>query len=139
LDSNILVKLVLNEQGSKEAQAHIVNALQKGYTLHTVDIALAESLNVIWKHVNLLKDLLPQEVPQTIEDLTKIYDKLNIVKTREITIETAQIAQTQNLTVYDALFIAAAQKLNGTLYTADQKLYITANKIRTARLLKPKP
>lgn len=100
---------------------------------------MAESLNVIWKHVNLLKDLKPEEATPTIEDLTKLYDGLNVITTREITQETAEIALTQNITIYDALFITAAQKLNGTLYTADQKLCTTANKITKSKLLKPKP
>ncbi len=104
-----------------------------------MDIALPESLNVIWKHVNLLKDLKPEEATPAIEDLTRIYDGLNIVTTREIIQETAEIALTQNITIYDALFIAAAQKLNGTLYTADQKLCTAANKTTKSKLLKPKP
>jgi predicted nucleic acid-binding protein len=128
----------MNELGSKEARTYITDALKKGHTLHTVDIALSETLNVIWKHANLLKDLKPEEATQAIEDLTRIYDGLNIVTTREITHETAQIALTQNITIYDALFIAAAQKLDGTLYTADQKLCTTANKTANTKLLKPK-
>ena len=104
-----------------------------------MDIALTESLSVIWKHANLIKDLKPEEATSTIEDLIRIYNGLNIVTTREITQETTQIALTQNITIYDALFIAAAQKLNGTLYTADQKLCTTANKTTNSKLLKPKP
>jgi predicted nucleic acid-binding protein len=94
---------------------------------------------VIWKHANLIKDLKPEEATQAIEDLTRIYDRLNIVATREVAQETAQIALTQNIAIYDALFIAAAQKLNGTLYTADQKLCNTANKTANSKLLKPEP
>jgi predicted nucleic acid-binding protein len=93
---------------------------------------------VIWKHANLLKDLKPEEAAPAMEDLTRIYDGLNVVTAREVAEETAQIALTQNITIYDALFIAAAQKLNGTLYTADQKLCAEANKTANSKLLKPK-
>ncbi len=86
----------------------------------------------------MLKDLKREEVTPTIEDLARIYDELSVITTREIMQETAQIALTQNIAVYDALFIAAAQKLNGTLYTADQKLWTTASKIAKSKLLKPK-
>jgi len=133
-----LAKLVLNEPGSKEARAYIADSLRKGHTLYTVDIALAESLNVIWKQVNLIKDLKPDETTPAIDDLLRIYDELNIVTTREVARETAEIALIQNMAVYDALFIAAAQKLNGTLYTADQKLCAIANKTGNSKLLKPK-
>jgi predicted nucleic acid-binding protein len=139
LDSNILTKLVLNESGSKEAKTIVTDSLKKGHILHPVDIALAEGLNVIWKHANLLKDITPEEATPTIEDLPRISDGLNVVATREITEETAQIALTQNIPVCDALFIAAAQKLNGTLYTADQKLCAAAKQTINSKLLKPKP
>jgi predicted nucleic acid-binding protein len=132
------MKLVMNEPGSKEARTTITNVLKKMYTLYSVDIALAESLNVIWKHTNILKDLTPEETNPTIEDLTKIYDELNIITTREIKEETIHIALSQNITVYDSLYIAATQKLNGTLYTADQKLFTVANRITNSKLLKSK-
>lgn len=112
--------------------------MKKGYTLHTVDLALVEGLNVVWKHANVLKDLKAEEAGAAAEDLTKVYDGLNIVTAREIAQEAEQLALAQNITVYDALYIAAAQKLNGTLYTADQKLCTTANKITNSKLLKPK-
>jgi predicted nucleic acid-binding protein len=62
-----------------------------------------------------------------------------ILSTREITEETTNIALTQNTTIYDALYIAATQKLNATLYTADQKLHNIANKITNTKLLRPRP
>jgi predicted nucleic acid-binding protein len=128
----------MNEIGSKEAGATVASVLKKGYTLYTVDLALAEGLNVIWKHTNILKDLKVEEANPAAEDLTRIYDGLNIIATRELTAEAMHIALTQNITVYDALYIAAAQKTNGTLYTADQKLCNAANGITNTKLLKPK-
>ena len=75
----------------------------------------------------------PNEASLAIEDLTKLYDDLAITSTREIKDQAMQIATSQNLTVYDALFIAAAQKINAILYTADKKLYL-----KTAKLVKSK-
>ena len=138
LDSNILVKLVMNESGSKEARAAVANILKKGGALYTVDLALAEGLNVIWKHASVLKDLELEEANSAVEDLARIYDGLNIIAAREITTEAMHVALTQNISVYDALYIAAAQKMNGTLYTADQKLCNAANGITNTKLLKPK-
>jgi predicted nucleic acid-binding protein len=128
----------MNESGSREARATVANILKKGYTLYTVDLALAEGLNVIWKHMNILKDLKLEEANSAVEDLTRIYDGLNIIATREITAEAMHVALTQNISVYDSLYIAAAQKMNGTLYTADQKLCNAANAITNTKPLKPK-
>jgi predicted nucleic acid-binding protein len=94
-----------------------------------VDISLAECLNVIWKHTNLLKDLDPKEANLAIEDLTKLYDDLAITPTRELKDLAIHIAISQNITVYDALFIAAAQRMNAPLYTADKKLCEKADKL----------
>jgi predicted nucleic acid-binding protein len=82
------------------------------------------------------KDLKLEETKQAIQDLTKIYDKIDIFSTREITEETTNIALTQNTTIYDALYITATQKLNATLYTADQ-LNNIAKKITNTKLLRP--
>ena len=136
MDSNILVKLVTTETDSKQARKSVTNFLKTGYSLYTVDIALAESLNAIWKHTKIHKDLKTEDTNPTIQDLTTIYDKLNILTTRELAEETANIALTQNITIYDSLYIAATRKLKATLYTADQKLHNTAKKITDSKLLK---
>jgi predicted nucleic acid-binding protein len=126
---------VLNESDSKEARTEVSGFLKKGYTLCTVDIALAECLNVIWKHSNLLKDLESEEASLVAEDLTKLYNGLSITPTRELKDEAMQIAISQNITVYDALFIAATQKTNATLYTADKKLCTKTDKLIKSKLL----
>ena len=70
-----------------------------------------------------------------VEDLTKLYDGLTITTTRELKDEAIHIAISQNITVYDALFIAAAQKMNATLYTADKKLCAKTDKPIKTKLL----
>jgi predicted nucleic acid-binding protein len=95
-----------------------------------VDIALAESLNAIWKHTDIHKDLTQEEANATINDLAKIYDALQIISTRELTQKSTEIALTQNITIYDSLYLAATQELNATLFTADQKLHNIAKKIK---------
>ena len=99
---------------------------------------MAECLNVIWKHTNLLKDLSPEEASLAVEDLTKLYDSLSITPTRELKDEAMHIAISQNITVYDALFIAAAQKMNAILYTADKKLSAKTDKPNKSKLLTKK-
>ena len=111
--------------------------MKKGYSIYTVDLALVECLNIIWKHAHLLQELKAETVPSAVADLKKIYSELNIITAQEIATETTTIALTQKTTVYDALYIAATQKVNGTLYTADQKLATTANTITNTKLLKP--
>jgi predicted nucleic acid-binding protein len=103
-----------------------------------VDVALSEGLNVIWKHAILLKDLELEDVNSAVEDLNRVYDGLNVIRAREIADESMQVAITQKITVYDSMYIAAAQKMNSTLYSADQKLCACANQIANTKVLKSK-
>ena len=126
------MKLVVTEPGSKEARTTVKNLLRNGYSLYTVDIALAESMNAIWKHVNIHRDLKIRDVESTIHDLTRIYEAMNVITTHELSREAMKIALTENITIYDSVYIAAAEKLNATLITADKKLYnASKNKVST--------
>lgn len=136
LDSSILVKLVVAEPGSGQARAAVTGFLEKGCSLYTVDLALAESLNALWKHVKIHEDLEMEDAKSAAQDLKEIYDKLNILTTLELSEQALDIALTQNITLYDSLFIIAARELNGILYTADQKLHNISGNIATSKLLK---
>ena len=137
MDSSILIKLVTNEVGSREARATVTGYLRKDYSLYTVDLALAEGLNAIWKHLRISKDLKTEDAKPTIQDLTSLYDRLGILTTRELSYEAIDIALAQNITLYDSLYIAATVKLKATLYTADQKLHKVAEKVTRSELLQP--
>lgn len=134
LDSNIIIKLIINEGDLKQTKTEIQTALKKGYTLCTVDLALSECLNVIWKHAKLLHDI--EDYNLVVQDLLTIYDTLTIIPARAVAEEAINIATTKNVSIYDALYIALAQQQNGTLYTADKKLAITAITITNTDLLK---
>jgi predicted nucleic acid-binding protein len=90
---------------------------------------------VIWKHNKLLHDM--ENPNAVVQDLLTIYDDLTIIPARTVAEETINVATAKNISVYDATYIAATQKLGGTLYTADQKLAKTAKTITTTKLLKP--
>jgi predicted nucleic acid-binding protein len=126
----------LNEPGSEEAKAIVADALKKGSTPHTSDIALAESLNALWKHATIFKDIKKEEIATATEQLAEFYDRLDIITTRDCLEKTMHIALNHDIAVYDACFVAATQKVNGTLYSADQKLCAVASKIVNVKMLK---
>jgi predicted nucleic acid-binding protein len=123
LDSSILVKLVVNEKGSEDARETVKKHLREGYQLHTVDLALPEALNALWKHVIIHTDLSEKQAEHVIEDLQSIWMGLNVVSSHEVTHRAFQIAVDNRLTVYDSLFIAAAKCQSAKLFTADVKLF----------------
>lgn len=137
LDANILIKLVIAEPGSERVRTSITSFLRNGYSLHSLDLGLAESLNALWKHVKIHEDLTTEDAKSAEEDLTRIYDGLNILATRDLSKEALDIALTQNITIYDVFYIAAARKLKATLYTTDEKLYDASKDIVASELFRP--
>ncbi|MBD3206314.1 PIN domain-containing protein [Candidatus Bathyarchaeota archaeon] len=136
LDSSILVKLVVNEPGSGDAREAVKKHLREGYRLHTVDVALPEALNALWKHVTIHNDLGEKEAGGVIEDLQRIWVSLYVVSSHEVTRRAFQIAVESSLTVYDSLFIAAAMYCSAKLFTADVKLFKSSEKHVDSLLLK---
>ncbi|MFW6109754.1 MAG: type II toxin-antitoxin system VapC family toxin [archaeon] len=128
LDSSILVKLVVNERGSEDARETVRKYLRDGYRLHTVDMALPEALNALWKHVTIHTDLSKKQAGQVIEDLKRIWISLNVISSHEVTNRAFQIAVNNKLTAYDSLFIAAAMYQSAKLFTADVKLFKASEK-----------
>mgnify|MGYP000297663756 CR=1 FL=1 len=53
LDSNVLIKLIVNEPNSEKARRRIREVIEENFSLYTIDIALAESLNALWKHTKI--------------------------------------------------------------------------------------
>ena len=135
LDSNVLIKLIVNEPNSEKARRRIREVIEENFSLYTIDIALAESLNALWKHVKLHRDLQKREAESAAKDLKELYDSLNVITTRELLDEAIETALTWDITVYDSLYVTAAKKLRATLYTADQKLYNVSKKIVSSELL----
>lgn len=135
LDSNILVKLVTNEAGSGEARESVMESLRDGCSLYTVDAALAEGLNALWKHVKMHGDLEAEEAGLAAQDLSKIWERLNVLSTRELFEEAVDIAITQNVAVYDSIYVAAARKMRAKFFTADKKLFEASRKIVESELL----
>ncbi|MGB9728635.1 MAG: type II toxin-antitoxin system VapC family toxin [Thermoprotei archaeon] len=122
LDASFLVKLVIEEQSSTESRTFLKKALSLGEEAATVDIALAEVLNVLWKHVTLIGDLGRDDYKNAVQDLLKLWPKLEIFSTYELAAEAAQIAFEDRITIYDALYITTALKLGAKLITFDNKL-----------------
>ena len=125
----------MDEPGSKEARTTVKSLLRDDFSLYTVDIALAECLNAVWKHAIIHRDLKMEEVESTINDLTRIYDAVSVLSTRELSGEAVKIALTEKINIYDSVYIAAAIKLKATLITADKKLYDASKRIVPARTI----
>jgi len=134
LDASFLVKLVLEERGSGKARGKFRELLVYG-TPYTLDIALAEALNAIWKHAYLVKDLGVEAAWKAASDLVELFLKLSVVPTATLYREALKAALATGLTVYDSLYIAAAKSLKKVLYTFDREIAKRAGRLVSIELL----
>lgn len=135
LDTNIIVKLVIEEEDSQEARTRVKEALRQGHRLFTVDLALPEALNTLWKHAEIHPDLEDEEVMRAAEDLLLIWDKMSIIPSREVSADALRIAVELKLPVYDSVFLAASRRTSSTLYTADAGLHEASRETFDSELL----
>ena len=111
IDASVLAKLIMREENYVEA-AREVEA--DGETL---DLAIYEVANVILKYHKRGK-LSTQEVRERFEELMELSEALRILDSKIFLEHAFKIATATNLTIYDSLYIASANKLA----TSDTKL-----------------
>ncbi|NJE75919.1 type II toxin-antitoxin system VapC family toxin [Thermococcus sp. ES12] len=124
IDTSALIKYLLKEEGWET----VSEFLRKNGDLVSLEMALIEGANAVWKRYNLYKDI-------SIETAQKILDYLHATKgiilyenPLQYLPEGEKIALEHKITVYDALYIAQALKY-GRLATSDEKQGKTAKKL----------
>ncbi len=111
----------------------IVNLVKKGFVRvfldgATLDLALYESLNAVWKEYVLLSKLDEKTAIEYIETLTTIFDALDLLSIKGLGLEIFKLALKEQLTIYDASYLYMAIKNKMVLVTDDQKLRDKASK-----------
>ncbi|MCK9631815.1 MAG: type II toxin-antitoxin system VapC family toxin [Methanoregula sp.] len=101
----------------------------------TVDLALAEVANVAAKRILSGKDS-PDDVKIMLDDATVfIQDLCETIPAGQLIQPALDLACELNISLYDALFVAAAVRHRATLFTADTELSSVAKKVCRVRLL----
>ncbi len=110
----------------------IVNLVKKGKVKPfingvTIDLALYESLNAIWKEHKLLKRIDKDIAFQFIDIISDVFKVLTVIPIKGLEEEIFNLALEENLTIYDASYLYIAIKNKYTLVTDDQKLMSIAS------------
>jgi len=103
--------------------SYIFEELKKGNVLsgYILDLTLYEFLNVLWKHVKLLKLLTKEEAVRLLRDL--LDQDLRTVTIQPEDMEgILEIAIRNGVTAYDAAYVYYSKKLGIELKTLDRKL-----------------
>ena len=127
VDASVLVKVVLKEPGWDEIELDSNTA--------TLDYALVESMNAIWKAIR--RGRIAEETGKTLIAVLKLIGSGMLTFEAQNFFERGlEIALKENITIYDALYIALAEALKAELLTADEKQYYAAKNYVEARLIR---
>jgi len=113
VDSSAICKYILREEGWIEVR----KCFEEGSI--TFELALKEVLNALWKRI-IRKEVKFEYAIKVVEKLME-YSFFKIEKQDEYMLSAFKIASKRKITIYDALFIALAKKLNLPLITSDKK------------------
>jgi predicted nucleic acid-binding protein len=116
VDASVVIKWFLPEIHSEAAQ----RLLRQGNQYFAPDLLYAEIGNVVWKKVRR-GELTEKHGRDLVENLHRI--AIESVPTRTLIADAYSVALASRRTVYDALYITLAVRLNANLITADERLW----------------
>ncbi len=116
IDSSVFASLIVKDEFYEVCKKFVTGRKA------TVDLAYAEVGNVLWKHVKIGR-IPVEEVAKRVELLVMMIGTSKVFKTKELLPDAVKLAVNYGVTVYDALFVSLALKLNAELVTTDSKLY----------------
>lgn len=114
IDASSLAKYILREENWGDVREHLVN------DVFSLNLALAEVSNAIWKHSVLYGEVSKEQANKMFKALEKLRDVVIFEPFEKYLENAVEIAMDKKITVYDALYIAQADKI-GKLLTSDDK------------------
>ena len=120
IDASVLVKTVLPENGSDIAAELIRKHRDNTISLVAPDHILVESVNAIWKHVSVLRDVTEDEAGRALSLLRNA--GVLYFSAADYCHLALQLAVKYRHPVYDTLYIALARDLNCSVISADETL-----------------
>ncbi|MCJ7443019.1 MAG: type II toxin-antitoxin system VapC family toxin [Methanotrichaceae archaeon] len=118
LDSSVIAAMFFKEEAS-----HRVLKDLSGCEAITVDLAIVELGNVAWKRVVLAGENKELAWEALEDGLEFIVESCMLIKSIDLAKEAYEIAIKDNISFYDGLFLAAADREQAPLITLDKKLH----------------
>jgi predicted nucleic acid-binding protein len=117
IDASVAAKWYLPEEHSAEAE----RLLDEGFLRHAPEALFAEVANVLWKRCHQRGEITAEQVGAIRACLEAV--PLEVYPTRDLLDDAVAIALETGRTVYDAIYVALADRLGCRLVTADRRLY----------------
>jgi len=129
IDASALIKLVLEEEHSKETRAIVNGELSKGESIIAPELVFTEALNTIRTQSMSSKKLAGKELDAAVDDLFETFIRIDPVSTVEIGRNALKISMEHKLTVYDAVYIASSLLKGAPLLTFDKDMALAARRL----------
>ena len=113
IDSSSLIKFFSREEGWEK----VAEVMREGVA--TLDLAVKEVANALWKKI-LGNEISYDTAQVIIRDLAE-EKAIPLISQDKLLAQALALAVNEKITVYDALFIAAAKELKTELVTSDTK------------------
>ncbi len=130
LDASVIAKWFKEEVESKTA-LKIREEFYKGFHEIVIpDLVLYELSNALRYDNKFNAKMIAESIDSIFE-----MDMVITIPSTELISRSVELALKTGITVYDAIYIALAEQINGVFITADESLYKKAKKFRNCRLL----
>lgn len=128
LDASVLLKLVVDEAGTKEAVA----LLDRPASRIAPDWVFIEAANALWNKVKY-SHLLERHAEEGLKSLARFVDE--VVPASELVDNAVSLAFRLRHPVYDTLYLALAVRKDGVVITADRDFAKAASKAGLAEYM----
>lgn len=119
IDTSVLVKYAISAEYDDSVERIVLLHQESGIELVAPSFLLVECANVLWK--DALRTRAPIEnVIAALNDLRGI--NIRLVPQEDLLDDALRLAVDINITVYDALYCALAQRENAGIITEDRRL-----------------
>lgn len=111
----------------------LVNLVKKGRVKPlargaTIELALYESLNAVWKEYRLLGRIDEETALRFVDVISSVFSVIEVLSVKSLERGIFELAARDGLTVYDASYLYAAMKNSYTLVTDDRELRSRASR-----------
>ncbi|HSR13562.1 MAG TPA: type II toxin-antitoxin system VapC family toxin [Thermodesulfobacteriota bacterium] len=132
LDASVLAKFYVPEILSDRAEALLADAARRQVDLNAPDLIYPEIGNVLWKKLRR-GELTGSDIGEIVQSVCLL--PLRIVPSKALLPLAVDIGARYGITVYDSIYVSAAQVSRGELITADRRLADTLAKTDLGKMV----
>jgi predicted nucleic acid-binding protein len=118
----------------QEPETPFADVIRNEESVVAPDLIVAEVMNAAWKHVRL-RHISREHAASIAVNLPQAFAAL--ISSVELAVRALEIAVALDHPVYDTFYLAAAERENAQLVTADRRLFQRTRRTRFARLVRP--